>query len=451
MATDIVGSLFGVTPEGLDAARQQQMREQAMAYAQLTPQQQITYGAALGGQQFGRSIGGLLGAEDPEMRLVRLRSSITQTMDPTNIESLTGAIQKLQSAGDTVGALNLTNILRNLQKMQAETIKATREGTPKESQIAASRADAIATRGTPEWATAYKNSLEQQVRFTTDAQRNAAEYASTENEFGSQQWNTAYKAKLEELLKKEKTGQIKEVGVAVGTQQPVYLDPNTDQQYIYVKGQDGKQVRQPYFGGVDITRSKTQVSVTQQGQEEFMKQLGKIDANKVQDAMNARETSIATLNSLNRLNQLNQEQLISGSFASGRVGATNLLNTLGLISDKDVDRLSSSENYQKIAGDVILGTLGGKLGAGFSNDDRKFIQSLVPQLENSASARKRLIEYMVRKNNEIVNEATRLETYARDNMSLKGYTPQIPIVNVGTPGSDLRSMSTEELKKRLNQ
>ena len=58
MATDIVGSLFGTTPESIDAARQQQMREQAMAFAQLTPQQQITYGSSLAGQQFGRTVGG---------------------------------------------------------------------------------------------------------------------------------------------------------------------------------------------------------------------------------------------------------------------------------------------------------------------------------------------------------------------------------------------------------
>ena len=51
MATDIVGSLFGATPESIDAARQQQMREQAMAFAQLTPQQQVTYGSALAGQR----------------------------------------------------------------------------------------------------------------------------------------------------------------------------------------------------------------------------------------------------------------------------------------------------------------------------------------------------------------------------------------------------------------
>jgi S1-C subfamily serine protease len=58
------------------------------------------------------------------------------------------------------------------------------------------------------------------------------------------------------------------------------------------------------------------------------------------------------------------EQLIGGQFATGRVGATNLLSTLGLASPADVTKLNKSQEYQKVAGDVILQTLGGKLGSG---------------------------------------------------------------------------------------
>jgi len=164
-----------------------------------------------------------------------------------------------------------------------------------------------------------------------------------------------------------------------------------------------------------------------------------------------KESSIAALNSLNRLKQLDQEALISGTFATGRIDATNLLNTLGLTSAKDADSLAKSENYQKTAGDVILATLGGKLGAGFSNEDRRFIQSLVPQLENSPQARKQLIEFMVNKNQSIVDETTRLENYAREKESLKGYVPKIPIINLGgnTP-KPLSELSNEELLKQYN-
>ena len=147
--------------------------------------------------------------------------------------------------------------------------------------------------------------------------------------------------------------------------------------------------------------------------------------------MQTKDSALAALGSLKKLNQLDQNALISGTFASGRVGATNLLDTLGLTSPKDKDVLAKSENYQKTAGDVILATLGGKLGSGFSNEDRKFILGLVPQLETNAQARKQLIEFMVKKNNDIVSETTRLEDYARDKKSLKGYVPKIPIFNAG--------------------
>ena len=105
--------------------------------------------------------------------------------------------------------------------------------------------------------------------------------------------------------------------------------------------------------------------------------------------MAVKRRSIAALNSLNRLNQLDQNALISGSFATGRVGATNLLNTLGLTSEKDQDALAKSVNYQKTAGDVILATLGGKLGAGFSNAfDARHI-GLKPSPESNAQGLRR--------------------------------------------------------------
>ena len=119
--------------------------------------------------------------------------------------------------------------------------------------------------------------------------------------------------------------------------------------------------------------------------------------------------------------------MISGQFATGRVGVTSLLQTLGLASETDGRKLATSEQYQKVASDVVLQTLGGKLGAGFSNDDRKFIQGLIPQLETSPDARRRLISFMQEKNQLIVDETIRQETYARKNRGLSGFTPKIPL------------------------
>jgi hypothetical protein len=187
----------------------------------------------------------------------------------------------------------------------------------------------------------------------------------------------------------------------------------------------------------------TVVDVNLAGRKEFTEKLAGIDAKQVENAMSTRTNALTTIRSLDQLAALDDQGLISGSFATGRVGASNLLNTLGLASPTDQQRLASSQNYQKVAGDVILGVLGGKLGAGFSNEDRKFIEGLVPQLETSAAARRQLITFMRRKNMDIADEATRLENYARDKETLKGFTPKFPMAS----NAPATSMSAEDLAK----
>jgi hypothetical protein len=204
----------------------------------------------------------------------------------------------------------------------------------------------------------------------------------------------------------------------------------------------------PYNGAVDRTTAKTNVGVKlPEGESEFLKEMGKIDAKKVADAVTARDTATSSIKSLNKLATLPANELISGAFATGRVGVTNLLSTLGLASPSDVSKLANSQQYQKVAGDVILQTLGGKLGAGFSNDDRKFIQGLIPQLETDPEARRKLIKFMQDKNQEIVQESIRLEKYARDNRGLSGFESKIPMSV--EPTTRYSNLSDAELEARI--
>ena len=180
---------------------------------------------------------------------------------------------------------------------------------------------------------------------------------------------------------------------------------------------------------------------------EFAKGLGQAQKARYENALTLRDNAISALNTFDQLSRLNDQGLISGSFATGRVGATNLLNTLGLISASDSATLARSENYQKVAGDAILAALGGKLGAGFSNEDRNFIQSLVPQLENSSAARRQLIDFMVSKNRAIVGETTRLIDYAENKRTLNGFVPSVPLPSGGA-GGGVQALSDEELRRR---
>jgi hypothetical protein len=252
---------------------------------------------------------------------------------------------------------------------------------------------------------------------------------------------------------KETAANIKEIGVAEGSREPVYLDVNNDLQFIYKKDETGKQVRVPFTGGVDRTTARTNVGVKlPEGESEFVKKLGEKDAIRVDAAITTRENAISTINSLNKLASLPDSDLISGQFASGRLGATSLLQTLGLISPSDSNRLATSEQYQKVASDVVLQTLGGKLGAGFSNDDRKFIQGLIPQLETSPAARRQLISFMQDKNQQIVKESIRLENYAREKKGLSGFEPKIPMSVAPSVASSkprpYSGLSDEELEAR---
>jgi hypothetical protein len=216
---------------------------------------------------------------------------------------------------------------------------------------------------------------------------------------------------------------------------------------VIFKEVNGQQQMIPYTGGVDRTTAKTNVSVDAKGEAAFVTELGKLDAKKVNEAFTTRENASNAINSLNKLASLPANELISGQFATGRVGVTNLLTTLGLASPADASRLATSQQYQKVAGDVILQTLGGKLGSGFSNADRDFIASLVPQLETNPEARRKLIKFMQDKNQEIVKESVRLEEYARKNRGLNGFEAKIPMSVA--PTTRYSGLSEAELDARI--
>jgi hypothetical protein len=104
---DIVGGMFGITPE----MYQQRADELAFAQAQrigaaasgpgtmLSPSLAPFYtGAAQQGQMLSKGLGGLLGVEDPELSLVRQTSQLAQQIGvdtPEKLQTLAGELQKL--------------------------------------------------------------------------------------------------------------------------------------------------------------------------------------------------------------------------------------------------------------------------------------------------------------------------------------------------------------------
>jgi hypothetical protein len=114
MATTDTLGLFA-TPEQYQAQQlaQQQANEQQRAFnfAQLSPRDQAVYGMFLGGQQLGRGLGGLLGAQDPQLRMISQRQQLMQSINPADPKSLMTGIQRAAQSGDQELAMKLTDFM----------------------------------------------------------------------------------------------------------------------------------------------------------------------------------------------------------------------------------------------------------------------------------------------------------------------------------------------------
>lgn len=457
---DGVLSMF-MSPEQYQQMQGAQQQQKAMDFAKLDPMQQAQYGVFLGANQLGGAIGRGLGGQDRQLALISQRQALAQEIDPSDPESILAAARKAASAPipDQQFAMSLVESARN---QQVEIARAKQLNEERRNAIAPdiqvaqytgrlrNQIAALEGNTAPE-AVAQKAALQRELDSfptkgadTTNEIRNAEQFALQKGARGTPEFNAEFKIQLERLTTKE-GGKPTKVGVSKATGDAVFQDPNTDSLFVYTM-QDGKQVRKPFVGSVDQLTAKTEVKQTieQKAEGKFLEGMAGVDVKKVEGAITARDNALGAIDNLDRLAQLDDRGLIGGSFAEGRVGATNLLNTLGLVSGKDTARLSASEQFTKSANELVLNAIGGKLGAGISNTDRQFIERIVPQLETSAAARRELIDYMRKLNLKVVDEANRLEEYARTNKTLGGYQSKIPLSGGGR--SSLSSMTTEQLK-----
>jgi hypothetical protein len=112
MATDIVGSLFGVSPEMYQEERNRQGMSDAIAMARLDPMQYANAAIQAGAGRAAGGFAGLMGVEDPQMRLISQRNALAQQFDVSTPEGLGQYASALQQVGDTQGALEAANISR---------------------------------------------------------------------------------------------------------------------------------------------------------------------------------------------------------------------------------------------------------------------------------------------------------------------------------------------------
>jgi hypothetical protein len=119
MAESAIAGLFQ-TPEMYQQLREQQARQQAMEYAQLTPQQRVMFGAAQAGQQIGRGIGQLFGVEDPQLKMISQRNALARQIDPNNPQSYIDVAKMAAQSGDPQFAMSLAAVGQDAMNRQAQ-------------------------------------------------------------------------------------------------------------------------------------------------------------------------------------------------------------------------------------------------------------------------------------------------------------------------------------------
>jgi len=120
MATDIVGSLFGVSPEMYQEERNRQGMSDAITMARLDPMQYANAAIQAGAGRAAGGFAGLMGVEDPQMRLISIRNSLAKQFDLTDPDGLAQYANALQQAGDTQGALGIVSELRKVRSEESK-------------------------------------------------------------------------------------------------------------------------------------------------------------------------------------------------------------------------------------------------------------------------------------------------------------------------------------------
>ncbi len=177
MADNIVGSLFGLNPQMYGEQQRVSALNEGIALANLDPASRgaaLTYGGARG---LGGAIAGAMGVEDPQLKLISARQQVLGQLDQSDPTSLLNGAKTLAQMGDQQGAFALADFARKAQVQiaeqqqrlaagQASLAAATRErfqADPEKVRLARAVAATKGVEGSPEYITAYNESLEKQM------------------------------------------------------------------------------------------------------------------------------------------------------------------------------------------------------------------------------------------------------------------------------------------------
>jgi hypothetical protein len=219
MATSVTQSLFGITPQSIEADRAATLRQQALEYARLDPIQQAQMGFFTAGSQLGSGLAGLMGYEDPEIAMARQRQGMLGGIDLNDPDALMAAAQNIQGS-DPQAALALFNqanavkkdlstVNKNKYEMEQDQIAYTNRFRALKAQFP-DMLDAVA-QGLASDEEAFRKTFEEK-------QAKVSAFGQTLIDAGLTPGSEPYRARMNQYIEKElkKKGIGAEIGEALG-------------------------------------------------------------------------------------------------------------------------------------------------------------------------------------------------------------------------------------------
>ena len=339
MATDIVGSLFGVSPEMYQEDRNRQGMRDAIAMAQLDPMQYANAAIQAGAGRAAGGFAGLMGVEDPQMRLISQRNALAKQIDMNDPESIMRGAQMAAQSGDTVAASTLANYARKAAGDLALIQQRTAEKMTTEQRNALAFAASVGRPGSPEFNRAYQEKLTElttKPESTSNEMRNAAAIAGAEFPVGSLQYVEKYKSELARL-----TAKTPEKDLRFGVDRESYSEEKFSKPFAQLSPEQKATVNRYIEGEKSTIAEKSAVKVYPPGTPVAQKDW--LDFRKYINTDSTMKKTMALISEApSALETVNQ--ITSNDIAAKALPATlaRLAGDTGILSNQDIERYAKT-------------------------------------------------------------------------------------------------------------
>ena len=141
-----------------------------------------------------------------------------------------------------------------------------------------------------------------------------------------------------------------------------------------------------------------------QGDQEY----GRRTQARLDNIATTQESNMQVVAGVRELRAMLDHGLQTGTAAESRTAIANFLRTAGVAPElANTIMGADAQAYNSVSGQIVLGILGGRLGAQISDSDRRAIERLVPQLHDNPESARLLMDVIDRRFNQNIENGVR--------------------------------------------